>query len=86
MVPGPEVADLSPQILDKVLSLGPWGAIMVWSVISVRRALVVMSSKWDETLDVLKSWTKALHESTTTLREIHDLNRRKTNPQIPPQR
>lgn len=80
LAPGPEVAELSPQILDKILSLGPWGAVMIWSVVSVRRALLVMSTKWDQTLDVLKGWTQALHESTATLREIHDLNRRKTNP------
>jgi len=54
---------------------------MIWSVVNVKRALLVMQAKWDETLDVLKGWTQALHESTATLREIHELNRNrpKTN-------
>lgn len=64
----PTQVDIAALAADKIMELGPWGVIMVWSVMTVRKALLGIVSKWDETLTTIRTFSESIKEVTSSLR------------------
>lgn len=44
----------------RTLSFSPWGAVMLWMALSVRKAITAFADKWDEFLALLRVNAEAL--------------------------
>ena len=70
----------------RTISFSPWGAVMLWAALSIRKGVNTLGTKWDEFLlllkvnaDSLKALSDAQKEQTAVERENL---RFKTDPQI----